>query len=153
VEVNRNKRRMIGEGDDEGCMQARVGGTGGQEAMMVATRLCHGQVMSAVTRGAGMVEEWWQDCRKEMGVAAAMADKNLQRWLMERTSGDERQWQETAKGWGVVMMAAADNDNGNGGQQQQQTITMTDDNSTQDQVADYNGDGTTVAREMAEAAE
>jgi hypothetical protein len=150
VEVNRNKWRMIGEGDDKGCMQAKVGSTIGQEATTAATRLYHGQATLAVTRGVTIVDKRWQDHRKEIVVVVATADKNLQGWLTERRSGDERWWQETVEGRGVVMMVAADN-NGNGGRQRQWPRTATDNEGMQDQAADYNGEETLVAKEIVEA--
>jgi hypothetical protein len=78
VEVNCDERRMIGEGDDEGCMQARVGGTIGPEATTAATRLYQRQSTLAVTRGVIMVDKRWQDHRKKIVAAVATADKNLQ---------------------------------------------------------------------------
>jgi hypothetical protein len=69
----------------------------------------------------------------------------------------EKKWQQETvvrdtEGGGVAMMAVAD-DNGDGRGQWQRTTMAMDDNGTQDWAADYNGEGTMVAREMAEAAE
>jgi hypothetical protein len=57
-----------------------------------------------------MGDKRWRDRRKETAVAAAMADKNLEGWLMERRSGNERRWQEMAESGGEAMMAVADDD-------------------------------------------
>ncbi len=80
----------------------RVGGTSGREVTMAAMRLCHRHAMSAVTRGATIVDKRQEVAReyateKKQLWWLALADKNLQGRLMERRSGDRRHWQETAE--------------------------------------------------------
>ncbi len=54
---------------------------------------------------------------------------------VEDGGGGQQQWRR------MKTAATGDVDNGNGGRQQQQMMTAADSDGTQDQVADYKGEG------------
>jgi hypothetical protein len=112
-------------------LQARVGGTGGQEVTMAATRLCHRQVTSAVTKSTTTVDKRWQESMPHKRKAVVVC--NGWRELSRMADGEKKWQQETVaregKDSGVAMMVAVLGDGGGGLQQWRWRTTVADNDS------------------------